>query len=220
MVGESGRPCFFSHYTRDAGVALIAYIGNVLRSSSEGESWTSHVRRQPSSRSLNVLELGSGVGIVGIGCAQLMPFSNVLLTDLPEAMDILEYNISRAQPAESSALSSAVLDWGVDLPATFAKQPYDLLLVSDCTYNPDRIPALVHTLFALTSLSETTDILISMKVRHPSEALFFDLMSDTGFVIVEKVTLVLPDNYRSCNGETLETVQIYIFRLMGFASRR
>ncbi|MCJ1482949.1 hypothetical protein MMC06_003115 [Schaereria dolodes] len=204
----------------DAGVALIAYIGNVLRSSSEGESWTSHVRRQPSSRSLNVLELGSGVGIVGIGCAQLMPFSNVLLTDLPEAMDILEYNISRAQPAESSALSSAVLDWGVDLPATFAKQPYDLLLVSDCTYNPDRIPALVHTLFALTSLSETTDILISMKVRHPSEALFFDLMSDTGFVIVEKVTLVLPDNYRSCNGETLETVQIYIFRLMGFASRR
>ena len=160
---------------------------------------------------LKVLELGSGCGIVGIGLAQLYPNCDVLLTDLPEAMEILAFNIAQARPASGSKLSQTTLNWDDDLPMSVAEGQYHLIMVSDCTYNSDSITALVGTLHRLIGKSPRAYIVISMKVRHSSEAIFFDMMENAGLQVVAEAKFPLPDRHRTAIGQELETVEIYIF---------
>lgn len=159
---------------------------------------------------LSVIELGSGCGLVGITLAAVRPKCHILLTDLPEAMDILGYNISQSQPAPGSKMEHMVLDWDDTLPPSVSQERYDLVLVSECTYNDSSIPALVRTLSALASGSPALVIVVATKVRHCSEAVFFDLMSQSGFVEVERLSIPLPDPQKQASGQDLENVDVYI----------
>ena len=160
---------------------------------------------------LKVLELGSGCGIVGIGLAQLYPNCDVLLTDLPEAMENLGHNLAHARPASGSKLFETTLNWDDDLPVSVAQGQYHLVLVSDCTYNSDSIPALVGTLHRLIEKSPRAYIVVSMKVRHSSEAIFFDMMEDAGLQVVADAKIPLPDRHRAATGQEVEAVEVYIF---------
>jgi predicted nicotinamide N-methyase len=160
---------------------------------------------------LRVLELGSGCGIVGIGLAQIIPNCDVLLTDLPEAQDILARNVECSSPAKSSRVSACILDWEEDLPKAILKRVHDAILVSDCTYNTDTIPALVSTLSKLSSISPQAVISLATKVRHSSEAEFFTLMEDAQFSIDALDSINLPTLAPDNDGDN-ETVEIYVFR--------
>ncbi len=163
-------------------------------------------------KALNVIELGSGCGLVGIALASVQPKCHILLTDLPDAMNILDYNISRSRPASGSKIEHMVLDWADKLPAAITLENYDLILVSECTYNEVSIPALVTTLSALAARSPDALIVLATKVRHFSEAVFFDLMSDAGFEELERISIALPDPQKKKDDEILESVDVYCFR--------
>ena len=164
-------------------------------------------------QSLSILELGSGCGITGLHIADLCSTSTVLLTDLPDAMEVLNRNIGFAQPVSSGAkLTAAVLDWDAPVPEMVAKQRFDLVVLSDCTYNSDSIPGLVKTLSSIARSSPHTLIVISLKVRHDSEAIFFDLMTRADFIRAEHTAIPLPDRCRSETGQDLEMVEIYLYR--------
>lgn len=202
-----------TYCVRDAGIALIAYIwasAHHLTDETPLDELDEFFMAPPS-RELKVLELGSGCGIVGIGLSQFRPNSNVLLTDLPEAMNILDYNISQARPAHESQLRRLCLNWDENVPEVVAEEHYDLILVSDCTYNSDSIPALIKTLSSLKQNSSNAAIGISMKVRHPSEAVFFDLMFSAGFIVTGHKIISLPDRQRVKIGQSLETIEIYSY---------
>lgn len=151
---------------------------------------------------LRILELGSGVGILGIGLAKIMfeaskadsmvtafRQATVLLTDLPEAEERARANIELADVGfpKSDYLEYANLDWldgekgkfGADLNS----KRYDLIMLSDCTYNVDMLPALVGTLTALQAATrqKTQRVLLTKKTRHQSEELLFDLLKDAGW---------------------------------------
>lgn len=162
-----------------------------------------------------VLELGSGCGIVGLGLAQMLPGCEVLLTDLPEAEEIITLNITASTPAHSSSTSFCVLDWEESIPESIGDRQYDLILVSDCTYNSDRIPALVRTLSDLGKTSPNAVIILSTKVRHSSEAIFFDLMSASGFGIRSHSTTPLPIMHQGGNEDEFDLAHIYVFRQCG-----
>ena len=162
-----------------------------------------------------VLELGSGCGIVGIAFTQLFPRCNVFLKDLPEAMEILDINIHQAMPALDAKLTRSILDWNAELPTMFKKTMLDLILVSDCTYNADSIPNLVRTLSALAAVSPNVLVLISLKKRHSSEAVLFDLLNAAGFREVYDTSMPLPDIGRIATGDSLENIEIY-----GYQNRR
>lgn len=164
---------------------------------------------QPSG--LRVLELGSGCGLVGLQIAHACPLSHIWLTDLPEAMEILQFNINQAQLAMGCHVRSTTLDWEEHLPKTIATERIDLVLVSDCTYNSDSIPALVKTLKTLIENSPSALIVISMKVRHDSEAIFFRLMADAGLKQAEHHVYKIPDMQRTVRGQSLENVDIYTY---------
>lgn len=88
---------------------------------------------------LRILELGTGCGMVGIALAHLIHDANVLLTDLPEAQEIVEHNINQTKLAKGSTLSFRTLDWDDDLPQDLqsSSSPLDLVVAADCTYNSD-----------------------------------------------------------------------------------
>lgn len=167
-------------------------------------------------RNLHVLELGAGCGIVGITLSTYFPAAQVILTDLPEASSILTRNLALLSPPTSSYRSSSsvnphtshhILDWSHPLPSTISSQSFNLVVVADCTYNPDVVPDLVSTLEAVVERSTDVLVLVAMKVRHESEIVFFELMEAQGFVIREEGTIALP----VLEGEQ-EKIQIYGFQ--------
>ncbi|CZT11590.1 uncharacterized protein RAG0_15683 [Rhynchosporium agropyri] len=199
-AGES-----IARHVWDAGLVLSAYLSAKIKTL-PGSSYLPNLPTLQNILSkpvLNVLELGAGCGIVGITLHQLLPtISRMILTDLPEATSILTYNMSLC----SSAPSHSVLDWSVPVPTNIGSVQWNLILVADCTYNPDVVPDLVITLGRLAEENQSLMILLAMKVRHSSEAVFFTLMGEGGWAIKESIKLPLP----VLGGEE-EEIEIFVF---------
>ncbi|CAG8220684.1 unnamed protein product [Penicillium nalgiovense] len=178
---------------RDAGLATVTYLHMIrenIRRNDKSKSTESkipalkRVLSSPRNQPLQVVELGAGCGIAGIALASMLPNCSILLTDLPEVEDIITRNINAAQLATMSSVHYQNLDWD-DPPDDLCPRPIELILVSDCTYNADSLPALVSTLDRLVRTSPDAIILVALKRRHDSETVFFDLMRLAGFTAVQ-----------------------------------
>ena len=211
MVGRASGLIAQAYTSRDAGIALASYFQKAPTEVTQDLLFPQlqHVCSQ--AKRPRVIELGSGCGIVGIGLAQRLPKADFVLTDLPEAMEILKHNISKARPAESTIVRAETLNWDQAIPERFLEDPFNLILVSDCTYNSDSIPALVRTMSGLIARSPFALILVAMKVRHSSEAVFFDLMKEAGLAIEDSFAIPLP-NYWSPADQELEKIEVYVFK--------
>lgn len=164
---------------------------------------------------LKVLELGTGCGIVGRTLAKCRPEAEIIVTDLPSAEEIAEYNISLdstdskldIEDENEAGISYMNLDWETPYPQDLASKEFNLVLVADCTYNPDVVPYLVKTLASVSDSSKNVLILVAMKVRHESEQIFFTLMEEAQLRAVDKLALPLPHI-----GEEAEEIEIHLFK--------
>ncbi|KAK7522253.1 putative methyltransferase-domain-containing protein [Phyllosticta citriasiana] len=193
----------------DAGVGLAAFFDKIIAMQCESLPLLDTTLSSASYRKLNVLELGCGCGIVGISLAQIIPDCHVWMTDLPEARDIAQKNIATMNPGMASSARFETLDWDKPLPQAIEHQTYDMIVASDCTYNPDTSPALVKTLLALVARSPRAIVVLAMKVRHESEAIFFELMAKAGFHTATKAWQPLPREETDYDSAT--KVDIFIF---------
>ncbi|KAI1348990.1 putative methyltransferase-domain-containing protein [Xylaria sp. FL0043] len=230
-IGES-----IARHIWDAGVITSAYLADAC-SSSEGIRGIFPIERD----SFHVLELGSGVGILGITIAAILPKAaiaqghslkkaRVLLTDLEEAEERARSNIARAEAAlsidsidsASVAIEYENLDWDEGREGRFgplvAAMPWDLVALSDCTYNVDSLPALVGTLSALHTAKEShhgarnagpvkSSVLLATKPRHSSEEALFGLLADQNWEhrVIKEISLPKI-------GEEDEVVQVYLLQ--------
>lgn len=219
MVGQV-RPLasITNSYDRDAGLLLSSYLATISPANTSSADLAhappnlSLLKRTLSLRSLSVLELGAGCGIVGITLSAFYPnASQLLLTDLPEASEILRHNLSLLPSSRRADITHEVLDWSSPLPPRVRDTTWDVVLVADCTYNPAVVPDLASTLRAvvLSSRKEVV-VLLAMKVRHDSEMVCFDLLAQAGFVVREKAVLPLP----MLAGEA-EQIEIFVLTLRG-----
>ncbi|CAG8399554.1 unnamed protein product [Penicillium salamii] len=191
----------------DAGLATVVYLGETLQRMSQRDHAVKR-NKAPTKSALpalekvlttsrtsviQVVELGAGCGIVGIGLAQMLSNCSVLLTDLPEVEEIITRNINETRPANVSSIRYQNLDWEQP-PDDLCSQPIALILVSDCTYNADSLPVLVSCLDRLVRTSPEAIILVSLKRRHESETVFFDLMRSAGFRSVQD-SMELPSEH-------------------------
>lgn len=189
---------------RDAALASII----ILRKATSGATELPDLNRllgTPRSSPLQAVELGAGCGIVGIALASMLNNVQVLLTDLPEVEGIVMRNIHDNHPQPDSSVTFQTLDWD-EPPADLCSRPIDLILVSDCTYNADSLPTLVAVLDRLVRRSPDALVLVALKRRHDSEAIFFDLMQSAGFA-ARQTTIPLPAQY----GEN-EPIEVYSYR--------
>jgi len=74
------------------------------------------------------------------------------------------------------------------------------------------LPDLVKTLSALAAVSPMVRVLISLKRRHPSEAIFFVLLDSAGFIEEDHASIELPDRGRIAFGQILERVDIHVYK--------
>ncbi|CAG8958669.1 hypothetical protein HYFRA_00011510 [Hymenoscyphus fraxineus] len=210
----------------DAGLTLSSYLHTISPISSMSTSTTSSKlpvleKLLQEKSELNIIELGAGCGIVSLTLYHHFPqISNLILTDLPEASEILSHNISHPpfpqSPSRNSTttLKHEVLDWSQPLPSFASEKKWDLVMVADCTYNPDVVPDLVKTLKELTSEEGGKEgkglVCVAMKVRHESEIVFFDLMTEARFEVLEKCRI--PIGVLGGEGEEIE---IFVFGRKG-----
>ncbi|KAL7799290.1 putative methyltransferase domain-containing protein [Trichoderma afarasin] len=181
---------------------------------------------------LNILELGCGVGTLGIGLfaalRHMRPAGSggctVLLTDLEDAEARASRNISRLQEnahmtgEDTTQLLYENLDWEDGREGRFGPQVqarrWDLIVLSDCTYNEDGLLSLVETLSALhasnvnkaTGESFTTKVFVGTKPRHSSENAVFGLLDQADWKMQAKQVLPLP-----VLGSEAQTVEMYLF---------
>ena len=168
---------------------------------------------------VNVLELGSGCGIVGMALAHLWPNCNVMLTDVSDAEDLVLKNLRSLDLAAGSKVAFEGLDWvSPVLPEYCRNTRQDLIVVSDCTYNEDSIPALVRTMKLISQGSPEILILVALKRRHANEGVFFTRMEREGFCNVDSTKMLLPhvwspaDSSEHFAGSSKVVVEIYLFK--------
>jgi predicted nicotinamide N-methyase len=198
---------------RDAAIGLLIYLQDAVIASKDSFTLpqASLLLRQSVGQALNILELGAGCGLAGIAISQLRPDCYVYLTDLREAQDLLKKNIDRTNPVKSSSLQCSILEWGSESTFNIPNVKFDLILISDCTYNADYCSALVQTLAAVAKVSPDVKILVSMKRRHDAEAIFEYLMEKAGFEAVESTTIPMPHQDSDIDSQP-PVVEIYIYQ--------
>ncbi|KAF7271548.1 hypothetical protein GWI33_015579 [Rhynchophorus ferrugineus] len=106
-------------------------------------------------------ELGAGVGCVGLTAACLG--ANVILTDLPEIIPLLERNVLlNIEYVKNNKGKTDVipLPWGTNV----LKEKPDIILLADCIYYIQSIEPLICTL--RNACKEGTQIFISQEIRE------------------------------------------------------
>ncbi|PHH66506.1 hypothetical protein CDD81_6981 [Ophiocordyceps australis] len=208
-IGES-----IARHVWDAGVVAVAALAGAhgLVKSTTGQHPLLRTVMQmldAAGPGLNLLELGCGVGILGLGLGAIVSRPcTLLMTDVDEAAGACTLsNLARAEQSPAVKLSYEMLDWEVAKRGQFGPQvrhrPWHLIMLSDCTYNADALPALVGTLTALSAANSRhthgdhgfiTRVLVAMKPRHASEIAFFHLMEAQGWTaLVERQLFQLPE---------------------------
>lgn len=191
------------HEESEAAMAKMPTMGNLLRDSS---------------RPLNVLELGCGVGVLGVGLSALLSLGrgaevlskcHLLMTDLSDAEDRALANIRLFQESQTKenrpipTIQYENLDWEEGRVGRFSEsvtsRTWDIVMLSDCTYNIDTIPALVETLSQLHSLTvgsggsdrKPLKVFLATKPRHSDEQAVFGILGERGWGVVEKAVVEL-----------------------------
>ncbi|KAI0092566.1 putative methyltransferase-domain-containing protein [Irpex rosettiformis] len=134
-----------------------------------GEVLSSFITRQPSLKAKNVLELGSGTGLVGLVAAKLG--ADVWITDQQPLLEIMSRNVAMNDLGDRVKVLE--LNWGGPLPEDLPR--FDLILAADCVYFEPAFPLLVQTLDDL-SRRDDSEILFCYKKRRKADKRFFTML--------------------------------------------
>ncbi|KAF2486561.1 hypothetical protein BDY17DRAFT_245438 [Neohortaea acidophila] len=182
-VGE-GERLLFGHYLWNAGIKLAGLVGEEGdHGGEEGLKW--RVEGE------DVLELGSGVGLVGI-VATLAGAKRVVLSDYPApaGLDNLRQNAARAIPAHlTGAYRIQGHQWG-ELTSTFAQDnqhAFTRILAADCLWMSHQHLNLVHSILHFMTLDPAGRALVVAGFHTGRETLaaFFDICAEQGLSMEE-----------------------------------
>jgi predicted nicotinamide N-methyase len=158
----------------DGGLGLIAYL-----------------RKNPVlSKDALVIDLGSGTGVVGLGAAAV-GYTNVVVTDLLEALDLMIEN-ARLNPTYNVSVEE--LSWGEALPESIkqriASSGEVLLVGADIVYRQNLFEPLLTTLERLWS-TKAKCIFATQSIRSHLEE-FYARALERGFVTTHLANVFVP----------------------------
>ena len=166
----------------NAAPALLSFLARDFSSGSDARWLVRRAKRKskntvPGLRRVRVLELGAGTGVVAIGVAGMAASSptpiDVVATDIPSALDLIRLNVENNRLLLHEApdsISVTHLSWGSEAArqTTGTHGPFDLVLISDCTYRADLFDMLKATLKRV--LRGKVPALLAHSVRVPDES--------------------------------------------------
>jgi predicted nicotinamide N-methyase len=161
-------------------------------------------------RSLRVLELGSGTGIVGLAAAVLFRPELMQLTDLPAQLPLIEVNLQAARnvaDGESRAgldrVRIGTLDWAAPSETPGA---YDVILASDCVWPKVDNSLFVHALRSLAT--PRTRVLLAYEYRGESCRQTFFAPAEKLFTFTRVPDQLLHPDYRTDDIEVYSLTRI------------
>ncbi|XP_053606014.1 protein N-lysine methyltransferase METTL21D-like [Plodia interpunctella] len=182
----------------DASLVLAKYLETMSQNRADFLSGT------------KVLELGSGLGVVGLTAATLG--AQVTLTDLPEALPLLRLNINENKSKIGSMGGYAIAEslvWG-DATSDILKEEFDMIVLADCIYYEEAIDPLVQTLQHLNNtINKKPTIYLTQELRDSElqkrlwES-FYDKISE--FFYIEKI----PEEQQHANYKSSDIILLRI----------
>ncbi|KAK9368133.1 putative methyltransferase-domain-containing protein [Lipomyces kononenkoae] len=174
LLEETGES--IARHLWDSGILLCNFL---MSSRQNSDVFIGHLTG--SSKKMNILELGSGCGTVGLTLSRLFRQSYVVLTDLDSARSVCERNIALNCSTTNGRIEFSTFNWdsSKNTEAENAKvfeAQWDLVIACDCTYNVDSFDILTDVLLKI--VSQRTKLLLVHKERHGSEARVFDLLKE------------------------------------------
>lgn len=129
--------------------------------------------------SKKVIELGAGVGLVGMTLATLG--AHVVLSDQDYCVPLLKENVRLNQSHFSNPIAVKTLQWGSNIETLPIESP-DLIVASDIIYNESSFELLIQTLKQLWS--SATQFYLCFETRNlTKEKLFLDLLVTHEFIV-------------------------------------
>lgn len=137
----------------------------------------------------HVVELGAGVGLLGLVAGYCLGASRVTMTDVDaQVLQFLRANVEANAAAAAAAgavpvVEVATLDWSAEseykallAPTTQTKDNGRVILAADCIYDRAVIPAFVDVLaFALRQPTvPTTTVLVASTMRNPETYAYYE----------------------------------------------
>jgi len=196
-------------------------FGNIWASSMCLSRYLSTEKGRTRVNGKRVLELGSGTGLGGLSAVIFGGASSVVLTDVPEAMEDLNSNVSlNLRSTKKGSISTMSLTMGDSDNEAHEKvrtlKP-DIILCSDIMYNSKMIQLVCKTLRRVV-VSSKTEILIAFTdrtVKGDPEPL--EKLAEHGFCCVNRVNLMGLACCRSlCEMEDyyyLDDVEVWLWEL-------
>ena len=132
-----------------------------------------------------VVELGAGTGCVGLVACALG--ANVMLTDLPEVVPLIQTNIDNNKNILSGTVECFEWNWkAIDSCKHKFTNQIDMVLISDCIYYKDSLTDLVFAILHLCS--DDTVIYLSYEERTSQDKQelvdeFFSLTKDAFHIV-------------------------------------
>ncbi|KAI1642965.1 putative methyltransferase-domain-containing protein [Daldinia loculata] len=157
-----------------------------------------------SNESLDVLELGSGTGLLGMAAAAIWQ-TNVVLTDLPTIVPNLAYNMERNRctiETLGGKVDSGVLTWGSEDGNTErfnSKNQFKIVLAADALYDDDHPELLSSAIVAHLAQDKDARAIVMVPQRDLTTkklaAKFLSIMIVSGLSVLEQHTLVGQDDW-------------------------
>ncbi|KAG0256389.1 Protein fam86a [Mortierella polycephala] len=155
----------------------------------------------------NVVDIGCGVGFLGIACA-FLGAKKVVLTDgntdvLAMARQNIGYNVV---PCPTTA---SLLDWENFTQEQIVALKAEVLILSDLTYDPTNIVPLVNVLKAI--LVKGVSAYMSSAIRNPQTFVdfFARIEQECVGVEIEEISLKDAEHLFFFDEETVQTVKVF-----------
>jgi Lysine methyltransferase len=155
-----------------------------------------------------ILEVGTGVGVLGLSLAARYPKARVVVTDLEDAEPLVLENIAINAPdfpQLTKNVSFRPLDWEArPFPDWTTTDIFDLIVMADVTYNTATFVALANTLEHLQKHgakgAKGAKVICCGKRRHDEEEEFWKIVKGRGFELQERKAFAmdLEGRFRYC----------------------
>lgn len=208
----------------DAGIILSAALSHSTPSALPDELYN-FIHPLLQQRTMKVLELGTGVGILGICIAATHPNAKVVMTDLLDAQPLVDENIHlniAHHPHIKQSATFRELDWEYrPFPDWTKTETFDLVVMADVTYNTATFDVLADTLeHLLRHGARGAKVVCCGKRRHDAEEQFWGTVGKKGFTLDKRAVFAmdLEGDIRYCgDGVKIEGEQLVDFIVMTIA---
>ena len=188
LTGDNlGHKTWVASYLLARRLALFCLVAQASEISTTPSLASSNIR--------NILELGSGTGLLGIAAATLFHKTKLRLTDLEPILPNLQVNVESNSHLfqEGNKPTVDLLDWSLepDTQPTTCGESYDLVLAADPLYSDKHPEWLVNAICNHLSSLDNARVVVELPLREaymPQVLEFRNRMIDQGFALLDDGT--------------------------------